>query len=106
MMTHSGNGRGDDFMLEQNEVDYVAKLAKLRFDGGTKEKIAKDLSGILEYVALLDEVGIEGVEPLTHVMETVNVTRSDEVGDTLGIEEALANAPDRDGRYFRTPKLL
>jgi len=92
--------------LTEEQVRHVAKLARLKC---TDEEIATfthQLGAILDYVAQLEEVDTENVEPLAHCLPVHNVFRSDEVRDSLANEAALANAPQRDGEFFAVPKVL
>ncbi|MCB0726705.1 MAG: Asp-tRNA(Asn)/Glu-tRNA(Gln) amidotransferase subunit GatC [Ignavibacteriae bacterium] len=88
------------------DVDKIATLAKLKFSGTEKEKLQKDLNKILEYIDHLNELDLEGVEPLENINETENVLRKDEVYTWLTTEEALKNAPSKTGKFFKVPKVL
>lgn len=88
------------------DVDKIATLAKLKFSEIEKEKIQKDLNKILEYIDHLNELDLEGVEPLENINETENVLRKDEVYNWLTTEEALKNAPSKTGKFFKVPKVL
>lgn len=89
-----------------NDVDRIAKLAKLRFSDQGKGKIQQDLNKILEYIDQLDELNLDDIEPLENVNETENVLREDVSEKWLTIEEALKNAPARTGKFFKVPKVL
>lgn len=92
--------------LTDKEVRHVAKLARL---GLTEEEIAKfqkQLSGILEFVATLNEVDTKDVIPTSQVTGLENVFREDEVKPSLSQEEVLKNAPDKYKGYFRVKKVL
>jgi len=88
------------------DVDKIATLAKLKFSDNEKEKLQKDLNKILEYIDQLNELDLEGVEPLENINETENVLRKDEVYNWLTTEEALKNAPSKTGKFFKVPKVL
>jgi aspartyl-tRNA(Asn)/glutamyl-tRNA(Gln) amidotransferase subunit C len=88
------------------DVDKIATLAKLKFSDTEKEKLQKDLNKILEYIDQLNELDLEGVEPLENINETENVLRKDEVYNWLTTEEALKNAPSKTGKFFKVPKVL
>ncbi len=92
--------------MKKEDILYTAKLANLSYDENDLEKVEKGLNDILSYMDMISEVDTEGVEPLTHVMETVNVLREDETGETLPIEEVQKNAPDWDDRSFKVPKVM
>lgn len=92
--------------LTQDDVRHVAKLARLRLSDEAITEQTTKLGAILKYIDKLSEVDIDGVEPMVHAMELVNVLRPDEVGDSLPVEDALRNAPDRDDNFFKVPKVL
>ncbi len=90
--------------LPLREVDHVARLARLDLEPEERECFALQLGSVLEYVGRLAEVPVEGV-PST-LQAPANVLREDEPAAGLGPEVALANAPDRQGDYFRIPRIL
>ena len=92
--------------ITKKDVEHVAKLARLRLTEEEKEKFGKQLSEILEYVEKLNELDTEKVKPASHVVPLKNVMREDEVKPSLSVEEALANAPAREGKYFKVPKII
>lgn len=87
-------------------IDHIAHLARIEFEGESKEAIRKDLQGIISFMDKLQEVNTDEVEPLIFMTEELNHLREDVVQDTLTQEEALYNAPKRDSDYFRIPKVL
>jgi len=88
------------------DVEYVAGLAQLSLSDAAKEKLAKELGGILSYIEKLNELDTEGIEPMMHAMPLTNVLREDRVEPSLPRELALKNAPNTDGEYFLVPKIL
>ena len=89
--------------ITRDEVLHVARLARLAL---TEEEIARfqeQLSAILEAVGKVDELDLSDVEPTAHPLDLSNVWAADEPRPSLDVEEALANAPDREGDYFRVP---
>ncbi len=88
------------------DVDHVAMLARLRFDEDEKAGMAAQLSRIVEYVEKLNELDTGDVSPMAHAVPLRNVLRDDEVRPSLDPEEALRNAPDREGDFFRVPRIL
>jgi len=92
--------------ISKDDVKHVARLARLRLTEEEKEKFGKQLNQILAYVEKLNELNIENVEPTSHVVPLTNVLRKDEVKPSLSEEEALANAPERKGKYFKVPKII
>ncbi|MFA5239997.1 MAG: Asp-tRNA(Asn)/Glu-tRNA(Gln) amidotransferase subunit GatC [Phycisphaerae bacterium] len=92
--------------INQEEVRKVAKLSRLDLTEGEIEEFTGQLSAILDYVAKMNELDTTGVEPLAHCLPISNVFREDIVRQSLGTEKTLANAPQRDGDFFKVPKIL
>jgi aspartyl-tRNA(Asn)/glutamyl-tRNA(Gln) amidotransferase subunit C len=92
--------------LTRGEVLRVAALARLKLTDAEVDDLTSKLGTILEYVASLEEVDTEDVEPLVHAVELSNVFRHDVVGPSLPREAALSNAPKADGRFFLVPRIL
>ena len=88
------------------DVEKIADLARLKIGVNEKEKMTGQLNMILQYMEKLNELDTRGVEPLAHTQELVNVFREDEVRPSLPVEQALENAPDRAGNYFKVPKVI
>ncbi len=89
-----------------SDVEYVASLARLEFSTEEKEKLAHELNEILKYVEQLNELNTENVEPLSHVIELNNVFREDVVKRSILPEEALKNAPAKNDKFFKVPKVI
>ncbi|MDT7923673.1 MAG: Asp-tRNA(Asn)/Glu-tRNA(Gln) amidotransferase subunit GatC [Chlorobiota bacterium] len=87
-------------------VERIAELARLRFSAEELESFAEQFQRIVEFVQVLQQLELEGVEPLTHVVEVENALREDEPKESLPREEALRNAPRHDGVFFRVPKVI
>lgn len=92
--------------ITHKEVQYIADLALLRFTNEEAEKLAGEMSKILDYMETLQEVDTEGVEPLEHVIESETRFRKDKAKKPLSHQEALKNAPDADSDYFRVPRVI
>jgi aspartyl-tRNA(Asn)/glutamyl-tRNA(Gln) amidotransferase subunit C len=92
--------------IDNELVDRLAELSKLEFDEKSKDNIRKDLQKILDMVQKLEEVNVDGVEPLIYMTEEKNILRKDVVSDTVSKQEALQNAPQRDSDYFKVPKVI
>ena len=87
-------------------VDHIAHLSRLQFEGEKKGAIREDLKRIIGFMAKLQELDTENVEPLIFMTDEVNNLRDDVAEVTVSQEEALKNAPKRDSDYFRIPKVL
>jgi aspartyl-tRNA(Asn)/glutamyl-tRNA(Gln) amidotransferase subunit C len=96
----------DTMIVDNALIDKLANLSKLEFDEESKEGIKKDLTRMLAFVEQLNELDTEGVEPLIHVNEEKNKFREDAVTEELSQKEALKNAPEHDGFYFKVPKVV
>ena len=90
-------------VIDRDQVLHVAKLARLELSEDEVERMATELSGILEHVDRISELDLEGVEPTSHVVELENVLRADEPAPSLEPGAALANAPDPADGAFRVP---
>ena len=92
--------------INQQDVEYVAKLARLELTEEEKEQQLVKLNKILDYMEILSKVDTTGVAPLAHVLPIQNVLRKDEVHQTLPREKALQNAPEESQGMFRVPKIV
>ncbi|HXO67298.1 MAG TPA: Asp-tRNA(Asn)/Glu-tRNA(Gln) amidotransferase subunit GatC [Candidatus Dormibacteraeota bacterium] len=86
--------------LIQEELRHVADLARLGLRDDELEALATELSSILEYIDQLEQLDTSAIPPTAQVGELVDVMRDDQVGPSLDVEDALRNAPARDGTYF------
>ena len=92
--------------LTRDEVAKVALLGRLKLSADELDRMTVQLTRILEYVEILNEVDTENVEPMAHAIELLDVFREDVPGTSLTRAEALANAPKTDGRCFLVPQIL
>ncbi len=92
--------------LGKNEVNYVANLARIEIKEDEIDKFANQLSDILKYVEKLNEVDTENIEPMAHAVDIPTPLREDKVKNPSGKENALSNAPEKDGDYFKVPKII
>ncbi|HEX5531587.1 MAG TPA: Asp-tRNA(Asn)/Glu-tRNA(Gln) amidotransferase subunit GatC [Methylomirabilota bacterium] len=90
--------------LEQ--VDHVARLARLELSAADKERMRSELDGILSYIDKLRALDTRDVEPTSHAVPVTNVMRDDVERPSLPQEDMLANAPDRHRDMFRVPKII
>lgn len=88
------------------DVDKIAKLAKLSFTDEEKQKFTEQLSQIISYVEKLNELDIENIPPTYHVLEVNNVFREDVVRQSMSQEKVLQNAPESKNGYFSVPKVI
>jgi aspartyl-tRNA(Asn)/glutamyl-tRNA(Gln) amidotransferase subunit C len=90
-------------VIEREQVLHVAKLARLGLSEEEVERMAGELSGILEHVDRIAQLDLDEVEPTTHVVELENVLRADVPHQSLPPGVALAQAPDPVDDAFRVP---
>ena len=89
--------------ISRDEVLHVAGLARLDLSEDEIERFREQLNAILEAVGKVAELDLSDVEPTAHPLDLVNGWTEDEPRPSLSVEEALANAPDREGDFFRVP---
>ena len=92
--------------ITKEEVEHVAKLARLEITESEKEAFSQQLSAILTYVEQLGKVDTKGVEPTATVVGQTNVFREDTVQPSLPVEKALSNAPESQDGYFVVPRII
>lgn len=92
--------------IGREQVEHVAKLARLALTEEELNLFEGQLSAILEHARTVTSLDTEGVEPTYHSMPLVNVMRPDEVVEPIGSEAALANAPFAEEGHFRVPRIL
>ena len=91
----------DDQLMSRLEL-----LARLELSDAEKVRLKADLNNILGMVEKLNDLDVEGVEPLVYLNDAINRMREDQVANQVSREEALQNAPDQDGTFFRVPKVI
>jgi aspartyl-tRNA(Asn)/glutamyl-tRNA(Gln) amidotransferase subunit C len=89
--------------ISRQEVLHVADLARLALTEEEIERLGEQLGAILEAVGKVSELDLSGVEPTSHPLELTNVWAADEPRPSLPLEDALANAPEREESFFRVP---
>lgn len=92
--------------ITSEEVVQVASLARLEFSPAELDLLTNQLDAILERVEQLNELDTSAVEPTSHAVPLENVFRDDEVRDSLGVEQALRNAPLQAQDCFVVPKVI
>ena len=87
------------------DIEHVAKLARLALTEDERAALATQLGQILEHAARVGEVAAADVSPTASPIPRVNVLRDDVAEPSLPVDEALRNAPERDGDRFRVPRI-
>ena len=96
----------DEKKISLDQVQEVAKLARLDLPTDRLQKLTGQLESILEYVAKIGEVDVTNVEPMAHALPLHNVFREDVVEPSLPLDKVLMNAPETDGPFFKVPKVI
>jgi aspartyl-tRNA(Asn)/glutamyl-tRNA(Gln) amidotransferase subunit C len=89
-----------------NDVEHIARLARLEFTPEEQKTFLRQFNDILAYMEQLNQLDTTNVEPLSHVIPLSNVVREDVVKAGLSREEALQNAPGRTDEFFTVPKVI
>lgn len=87
--------------ISREEINKLAHLSRLELDEKSVEKMQADMDKILGFVAQIEQMDLDGVEPLVYMTEETNILRKDEIAQDISHAEALKNAPDADTDYFR-----
>ncbi len=94
-------------VIDNKLISKLENLARLELGEEEREKIGQELNEILKMVEKLNDLDTDGVDPLIYVNDAVeNNWRADEVESNISREDALKNAPDHDGVYFKVPKVI
>jgi aspartyl-tRNA(Asn)/glutamyl-tRNA(Gln) amidotransferase subunit C len=89
--------------ITRDDVVHVARLARLEIPADEIERLQRELAAILAAVGKVSELDLRDVEPTSHPLDVVNVSRDDEPRPSLPRDQALANAPDAADGAFRVP---
>lgn len=86
-------------------VEHIAKLARLKLSAEEKQLYAEQMQNIIGYFDELASIDTTNIEPMSHALSMLNVMREDVIKDPIGHELLLRTAPDREGSFFRVPKI-
>jgi aspartyl-tRNA(Asn)/glutamyl-tRNA(Gln) amidotransferase subunit C len=89
--------------IDREQLLHVAHLARLELRDDEVERLEGQLNDILAAVSKVSELDLSDVPPTSHPLDVVNVWDEDEPRPCLSVEDALANAPERDGNFFKVP---
>lgn len=95
-----------DKYISRQDVEYVAKLARLAISEEEAKKMEGQLGRILGYIAKLKEKNTDNVPPTAHPLDVVNVWREDEAKPFANIPELLKNAPEREESFYKVKKVI
>ena len=92
--------------IDLDLVRHIGKLSRIELSDRQVETFAGQLAAILDYFDKLQELDTSNVQPMAHAVEISNVFAEDSPQPSLTPDEALANAPQRDGDFFKVPKVI
>ena len=92
--------------IDLDLVRRIGRLSRIELRDEQVQALSRQLGDILGYFDKLQELDTDNVEPMPHAVEIHNVLAADELGKSLTPDEALANAPQRDGNFFKVPKVI
>jgi len=92
--------------ITNQDVQHVAKLARLNLSAEEEQVFTEQLNAILQYAEKLNELDTDDVEPTTHVLPVSNVMREDVKRESLPIEKVMLNAPEEEDGQFKVPAVL
>lgn len=95
-------------MIDKEEIERIAKLARLNLKEEELEGFSKDLSSIIDYIDILNEVNVKGVEPLSHIHDIKNVMREDIRANQSQevINQLIESAPDKESGFVKVKAIL
>ena len=92
--------------IGNEQVQQIARLAKLQLSQVEIESLSSDLSSIVDYISKLDELDSSGMVPLLSQDSGRRALRKDEPAESLTVSEALSNSPESDPHFFLVPKVI
>ena len=92
--------------ITKEEIEHVALLAHIELTEEEKQRFTEQFNEILSFFRTIDKAPVEDVPPTFHVLELYNITRQDEVEESLSEEDALQNAPKKERGYFKAPRIV
>jgi len=92
--------------ISRDEIMHVAWLAHVEVSEEEKDTFTEQFNKILGFFRKIDEADTEGVLPTYQVLDLINVQRLDEVRESLPEDEPLKNAPRKEERFFRSPRIV
>ena len=92
--------------VDDKLVTNLSKLAKLKFDKNSSEKMKSDLRKMLEFINAISQINTDKVDPLIYLSDEANVLRNDIITNEISQKDALKNSPQKDSDYFKVPTVL
>ncbi len=92
--------------IKTNQLKYVANLARISLSKKETALFSEQLNSILEYMDKLNKLDTEKIEPMSHVLDILNVFRKDQIKGSLDRKDVLGNAPSCKDGFFQVPKVI
>lgn len=92
--------------ITKEQIQWIAHLSRLELKPDELSLAATQLTSILDYINQLQQINTDNIEPLAHALDVSNVFREDDLKESLAVDEALANAPNRQGNFYGVPAIL
>ncbi|MDQ6767057.1 MAG: Asp-tRNA(Asn)/Glu-tRNA(Gln) amidotransferase subunit GatC [Candidatus Eremiobacteraeota bacterium] len=88
------------------DIDHVSRLARIELTKDEAARFSSQFARLFEFIGELQALDVSQIDATAQVIPLRNVLRDDEVKPCLSHDDALSNAPDREGPYFKTPRIL
>ncbi|MDO5148833.1 MAG: Asp-tRNA(Asn)/Glu-tRNA(Gln) amidotransferase subunit GatC [Oscillospiraceae bacterium] len=92
--------------ITKETVEYAANLSRIKLDESETEEMRKQISEIVGYMEILNQINTDDAGPLAHISDIKNVMREDTAAPSYDRSEILKNAPDKNEEYFIVPKAV
>ena len=93
-------------MIKAEDIEYVAKLAKLKLSDEEKDKLVSQMADIVEFANNISKLDTDGVKPTNHILDVSNAFREDEVKPSYNREDILKNAPVKEAGCIVVPSII
>ena len=93
-------------MVTDKDIEYVARLAKLKLSEEEKTRLVSQMGDIVEFANNINKLNTDGVEPTNHILKIQNVFREDEVKESYSRDEILKNAPKKEAGCLVVPSVV
>jgi aspartyl/glutamyl-tRNA(Asn/Gln) amidotransferase C subunit len=92
--------------INAKTVKRIAELSRLTFSESEIDAFAHEFSTIVHAIDAINTINLDGIEPMSHVLDLPNVFRQDNPGESLSVKQALENAPKKNETFFKVPKVM
>ena len=93
-------------MVTDKDIEYVARLAKLKLSDEEKTRLVSQMGDIVEFANNINKLNTDGVEPTNHILKIQNVFREDEIKESYSRDEILKNAPKKEAGCLVVPSVV